>query len=206
MANVESKACSRCKQILPASSFTADRRASSGLQPRCKACCAEVQNARRLADPEANRIAQREYRRKNPERAKAWQARNKAKNGDKIRARAKAYYRANKERCIAWVKENRKKNPERTRELARGWQAKRRALKAGGVSAVETAEWFKAQPKVCHWCGVKCAKNAEIDHIIPISRGGEHQLRNLCVACLPCNRSKHAKDPIEFAQSLGKLL
>jgi hypothetical protein len=42
---------------------------------------------------------------------------------------------------------------------------------------------------VCTYCGT--TEGAfEIDHIHPVSRGGENDLDNLCVACAPCNRSK----------------
>ncbi|MFI5417338.1 MAG: HNH endonuclease [Candidatus Lutacidiplasmatales archaeon] len=30
----------------------------------------------------------------------------------------------------------------------------------------------------------------EVDHQVPISRGGTNSLRNLSAACIPCNRSK----------------
>lgn len=33
----------------------------------------------------------------------------------------------------------------------------------------------------------------EIDHVIPLSRGGTHDVSNLAVACKPCNRSKSNK-------------
>src|SRR5690606_25627049 len=44
----------------------------------------------------------------------------------------------------------------------------------------------------CVYCG---AKNAplECDHVVPLSRGGTNERRNLATACRPCNRSKRAK-------------
>ena len=41
---------------------------------------------------------------------------------------------------------------------------------------------------------------------MPLSKGGEHTLTNLVVSCPTCNLQKNAKDPIEFANKLGRLL
>lgn len=40
----------------------------------------------------------------------------------------------------------------------------------------------------------------EIDHIIPVSRGGTDDSENLTVACSVCNRSKGARTPREWLQ------
>lgn len=42
---------------------------------------------------------------------------------------------------------------------------------------------------VCRYCGGTPDK-LQIDHILPVSRGGTDALENLAVACLPCNASK----------------
>lgn len=44
----------------------------------------------------------------------------------------------------------------------------------------------------CRYCG--CERGPfSIDHIHPISRGGDNALANLAVACAACNLSKHSK-------------
>lgn len=40
----------------------------------------------------------------------------------------------------------------------------------------------------------------------PLSKGGEHLIENIVLACPHCNMSKHDKDPLEFANKLGRLL
>ena len=55
----------------------------------------------------------------------------------------------------------------------------------------------------CHYCG--CAvepKDFEIDHVIPVSRGGRSRLSNLVAACKPCNRSKYDSLLSEWAPVL----
>lgn len=39
----------------------------------------------------------------------------------------------------------------------------------------------------------------EVDHSIPISRGGTHHLNNLVPACVECNRSKQDLTSPEFS-------
>lgn len=44
----------------------------------------------------------------------------------------------------------------------------------------------------CRYCGVRGGR-LECDHVIPVSRGGATNERNLVTACKPCNRSKGDK-------------
>jgi len=47
----------------------------------------------------------------------------------------------------------------------------------------------------CLYCGVG---GGEVDHVIPIARGGGHEISNLAPACRGCNRRKNRKTPSEF--------
>lgn len=59
----------------------------------------------------------------------------------------------------------------------------------------------------CHYCqsffdGVLIKT---IDHVLPISRGGDHSMANLVVACKPCNSQKQAATPEEWAARREKI-
>lgn len=98
-------------------------------------------------------------------------------------------------------------NPDKVRAIHRNTSHKRyQQKKGGGLGAVNLLAWETAQRKVCHWCGIRCAREFHVDHIIPLAKGGAHEVTNLCIACPSCNLRKAARDPIEFAQSLGRLL
>jgi len=54
---------------------------------------------------------------------------------------------------------------------------------------------------VCQYCGVDCIKAgvvAEVDHVIPRSRGGTMAWTNLVCACRPCNQAKANRTAAEF--------
>lgn len=56
----------------------------------------------------------------------------------------------------------------------------------------------------CHWCGGDAGLTPEIDHVVPVSRGGSDELENLVLSCRPCNRSKGSLAPEAWIALLGK--
>lgn len=54
----------------------------------------------------------------------------------------------------------------------------------------------------CVYCGRRGVR-LECDHVIPVSRGGGHELGNLATSCFDCNRSKRAKTPEEWRANHG---
>jgi 5-methylcytosine-specific restriction endonuclease McrA len=105
------------------------------------------------------------------------------------------------ERARKWVKAN----PEKRRAITFSYDARRRAQEKQGDSTAAIRKWIKSAPKVCHWCGIKCAKEYHVDHYEPLSKGGKHVVTNLVIACPGCNLKKNAKDPYEFAATVGRL-
>jgi len=86
------------------------------------------------------------------------------------------------------------------------YQAKRRALKVGALIGAtanqlnEIAEVYrraKEASKVrCYLCGKLIPLgHRHVDHITPLSKGGQHRPSNLAVACDTCNAHKHDKIP-----------
>lgn len=54
------------------------------------------------------------------------------------------------------------------------------------------AEVFERDNFTCCYCGAHGVA-LECDHVVPVAKGGTHDLDNLKTACKPCNRSKAAK-------------
>lgn len=132
-----------------------------------------------------------------------------AMNADKFRAYHQAYQIANKAKIRANKDEWRRNNPEKCKSMQKAANAKRRLVeKAAALAGDSTAvihDWEMAAKKVCYWCGCKCPKKWHLDHYVPMSKGGLHAISNLVISCGPCNFRKSAKDPYEFAASVGRL-
>ncbi|KAA1013015.1 HNH endonuclease [Paraburkholderia panacisoli] len=137
-----------------------------------------------------------------------WQKRESEKrlaNREKKREYDKQYAIANSakkvENARSWIKAN----PDKRATITFSYDGRRRAKTKQGDSTKAIRAWVKAAKKVCYWCGVKCDDDYHIDHYEPLSKGGEHRISNLVIACPTCNLRKNAKDPLEFAASVGRL-
>lgn len=139
-----------------------------------------------------------------------------AKNREAILVKKRAVYRADPAKAGEWNKKNkgrvransqrwREKNPEKARAKCHNRRAMRRN-NGGRHSAEDIKDILAMQKGKCAYCRCRLGKKYHIDHIVAIINGGSNDRKNLQMLCQPCNQSKHAKDPIVFAQSLGMLL
>lgn len=129
--------------------------------------------------------------------AKQRTSRKKDTNAPKIRERSLrwrlAHPQLSKERIAACVKAN----PEPSREARR----RRRVFQSqNGVFVVTQRELCRLlirQRGCCYLCNLPII-DKELDHIIPVSKGGRHSIGNLGWACHKCNRSKSNKMLSQF--------
>lgn len=164
----------------------------------CLKCAAGYSSQDRIRNPEYHRAATRRWEDENPEKKIAstlsWRKANSQK-----------YYDGARKRVAAWAKAN----PEKVRNNGRIRQRRRRARKlevGGSHTSDDVAAIRKAQKDRCGYCRAKLNSKGHVDHIVALSKGGSNARSNLQLLCGSCNRSKSARDPIAFAQSLGKLL
>lgn len=77
-------------------------------------------------------------------------------------------------------------------ELRRTYENARRARKNGSfVERVDLATLWERDGGICHICHEHAERwNWHMDHIVPISRGGEHSYANTAVAHPGCNLRK----------------
>lgn len=171
----------------------------------------------REANPERNTASRQRYYRENRDRFIAEGKQRYAADPEKIKAQSRAWKAANPERTRELARQGRARHRIAIREQARNrakekyWadpeaaRAKQRAYRATkkGQSITRNAnlrrralpfdemseEWVSillGDP--CSYCG---ARPVEIDHIEPISLGGDGGWENLCPACRTCNASKN---------------
>lgn len=113
-----------------------------------------------------------------------------SRNKDKISIKNKEYLLTDKGKMCSINNHHKRRNKE----------------KKGDVTNIQLSE-LQQKAKTCYWCN-KPLKNVKvhIDHYIPIKLNGEHTISNLVITCQMCNLKKHAKDPIDYANSIGRLL
>jgi len=55
----------------------------------------------------------------------------------------------------------------------------------------------------CQYCGkVFAQRDLNLDHVVPLSRGGRSEWTNVVTACVPCNSRKGSRSPEEAALKL----
>jgi 5-methylcytosine-specific restriction endonuclease McrA len=199
----ESKTCSRCKQTISLDNFFRNRRSKDGRTSYCKSCQVEYC---------------RKYRKENPSKEAQYKSRWKSKNPNYD----SAYYEKNRDKLLESMAEWRKANFEKKAEADRAWalankdkvkvnaknyylrhpaknsqnrQLRRARLRNARIYKVREKDLLKILRSPCVYCG---SKGEQVDHIIPLSRGGSHSIGNLTSSCARCNLTKNNKFVAEW--------
>lgn len=78
------------------------------------------------------------------------------------------------------------RNPEKTRDK----DHRRRMAEQTATS--EVLAWIRELLGMpCGYCGA--TEDIQVDHVVPLARGGKHEIDNLAPACRSCNASKKDK-------------
>ena len=159
--------------------------------------------------PERRREIEKQSRkRRYPERRqdilqqnKKWREANKDKVDIANHSYRESHRAEAKQRTSNWQKSN----PDKVREQSNRHRV--RKIEAEGFHTAQDVECIRAkQNDKCAYCRGELRKKWHLDHIVALSKGGSDWPRNLQLLCRQCNVRKSAKDPIVFAQSIGRLL
>lgn len=193
-------------------------------------CLACRGNPSRIASEEAYKFRNRQkiaeksalWRVRNPERAsatsKAYREANRgnlaeakradyAARADEMRRSRRARYAEDPLKHLAINAKWAAANPEKVAALRRNRRACKRQA-TGSHTADDIKHLWRLQNGKCasDWCRADLKASYHIDHIYALARGGSNDRSNLQLLCVPCNLSKHAKDPIDWAREHGRLL
>jgi 5-methylcytosine-specific restriction endonuclease McrA len=155
---------------------------------------------------EANQEKLREYYRERYEANRAEQLESARKRYEadpsRVRERSRKRYEADPEKWVANVRKWKAANPDKARAYSLKGQQNRRARRLGAfVEHVDRQVVFERDGWMCHICGEAVDPTlkrpdpmaAELDHIIPLAKGGEESYANCRCSHATCNRKKSAK-------------
>jgi 5-methylcytosine-specific restriction endonuclease McrA len=164
------KACSKCKQLLPRTEFGKHTKTTDGLYSQCQPC---------------RRIARAAYRIRQAKNIAIQQADNYHRNRDKRIAYANKRIAENPERHAAYMAISKRRNHLAIAANTRRRNARR---KANGIFKITKKELLKLSQTPCFYCGA--TERLTVDHVIAVARGGRDSIGNLVSACKSCNSQK----------------
>jgi 5-methylcytosine-specific restriction endonuclease McrA len=169
-------------------------------QSRCKQCDSAHAKIRYEANKEHVANRKKAWLEANKERAKAtYKAWYEANRAHKI-AYCKAWHEANKEHEKTTNKAWREANKQQAKAACKAWReankvavcaiSLRRRSRLSAVVNTLTKEEAKLAIEVsmglCAYC-LKQYDKPTIEHVIPISKGGDNSADNIVIACQSCN-------------------
>jgi 5-methylcytosine-specific restriction endonuclease McrA len=180
------KRCSKCLKEYPATTeyFYKHKKYKFGVYFMCKSC---------------QKLMTDDWRSRNKERMLETSKKYYEENKFDVLNRHKKYYDKNKDVLNEQKKEYYTKNKDYFYEKTKSRRAKK--LNATGKYTKEDVlNLLIKQNYKCKYCGCDIKEYYEVDHIIPLSKGGSNWPDNLCIACRYCNRSKGNKTLEEFKE------
>lgn len=217
------KTCTKCGESKPLEAYGTDKsRRKDGLTIQCRTCRSAKSLAWYKENQDHCRAVRKAWDKGNKERVSAKNAAYYSRNKNSILARNALWYAENKERKAAYLLLNKERkaatnaawceaNKDRIAATNAAWlkanpgaaaerKHRYRALKAAnGINQVTAAEIAAIAAMPCMACGI--AGPSEVDHIVPIARGGAHTIGNLMPLCRSCNASKRDMLYIEWKYS-----
>lgn len=123
------------------------------------------------------------------------------KHRQKRLAQRRAYYHDNTAQCLArrvlWAQQH----PDAEKARQARWRARKRGASVSTLTTQQWREILAAYDHRCVYCSRKMQRLTQ-DHLLPLSKGGEHTVHNVVPACRSCNSRKKAGPPLKPVQPL----
>lgn len=190
------KICSRCNNTKTLDEFNNDRKASDGKQSACRECMKIAKAKYRQNNREEINRRQREKWPERAEKSKQYREEHKERYAELWQV----WYEEHKEEKNAYDRNWSKENPAKVRQYGRERRA--RELGAEGSHTREDIDQMLVdQNGLCAYCECDILEEFQVDHIIPLSKGGTNNWSNIALCCAYCNRSKKDR-PVEVYMEL----
>lgn len=194
------KRCNRCKEEKPLSEYYRRLEAPDGLQYVCKACKNAYRRISQQRNVERDAPKAKPAPKKCPSCAETKEPSEfytDKRNRDWLsnycrmclRSISRQQYRKHKGKRLQKQKEWRERNPAKVQEYVE----RHRAKKLGVEYDFTAGQWRDILEQFGYRC-VYCLEerdDLEIDHVVPLERGGAHKASNIVPACRSCNSSKN---------------
>ncbi len=193
MTSLPAKTCTQCGELKTLTDYHKRSASADGRTSDCKVCNSAARAKYRAANREATLLYAQKYHKEHKE------ARN---------AVNREYYHNHKEDFAAKARKYNQENHERNSEVARRRRAR---ILGNGVQKYTTLQVLETYGIDCHLCNRPVDMSAprrvgspgwetalHIDHVIPISKGGQDSLANVRPSHGKCNITKSARLMGEF--------
>ena len=210
------KTCTKCDESKPLTEFGREAKAKGGVSAQCKECCRARKRGTYAANRDRVLARNKAWRDAHPEKIAARNKAYREANSERVAAQEKAWREANREaiqaRKKAWREANRDKINEyraRRNETDPAYRAQRKAARIrrkrlldGAIQEPYTRESIFARDGwICGICDQPIDStlrspdpdSASIDHVVPLSAGGDDTPANVQAAHYGCNSRKHAR-------------
>lgn len=194
-----------------------ERQTATGM---CMKCAAEASSRQHYARYETRLAGQKAYRRLHGEDIKTRDRAYYEANKERLKVKQAAYYYANRSEELRRRKAARQKNrdkktlqdrayakanPKQVALIKRRYRARKRNA-TGDHTLAQLEAMAERQGQKCANCRKSIQHSYHADHIVPLILGGSNDISNIQLLCKSCNCSKGGKDPVIWAQELGRLL
>ena len=220
------KRCTKCGELLVANTnnFRKTKGGKYGLRSSCKRCEKQyreqnrdkiLERSKQYRQNNKYKIKQyyennkdkilecnRQYRQNNKEKIAELNKQYRQNNKDKILKQKRQYYRDNRDKILEYNKQYYKTSQGQVNQFNAG--SKRRMRKQNQGNGITSNQWFE----MMNYFDWKCAysgkyiggkgEHRNIDHITPLSKGGEHEIWNVVPMYDSYNFSKHDKDMLTW--------